>query len=521
MTIVFFYFQVKVDNLYVKGLNTWLRAACTVALHTHIGPLGGPGRKVEVGVISLGTTSQDGHQRQVKVEVLGLLETENKFIRLRAVEPSADADKNYKKRFSKILEPILSWVHPDSIIITDLTVDKATLHSMGFKNVQQSTSNNANGSNQTIMEYLRRIVPRMFQNTLSLLSRQIIQQFLDELVWREWFGTSPVQAFDNIVIHLSEQTRCDTGQSLLMRLNKVAANPFKNWSIASGLSNITPQATVATPTTTTMAVANKTPQTNTTVGSDTQPARRYYGRTRGRVQVTTTTKASSPAPDVSRPPKSTSPDIPEQMVPLENYYYGTIPGSINVNKKVTFNLKCCLCRATFSNNIKLMMHMFAHAHSVAPGSHQCRYCLTSSTTLEGVNKHIQTSHPSETRFGEVYACVICESKFQNPYSLGKHLSREHYPAELPYVCATCGFRCSSHKLTIDHFYKEHDGSSNIQCPFCLKSTTVCSNGRMMPQNINFFLQHLQKHQKKAVAKKCSHCALWFIQKEYLREHEIR
>lgn len=467
----------------------------------------------------MGTTSQDGHQRQVKVEVLGLLETENKFLRLRAVEPSADGDKNYKKRFSKILEPILSWVHPDSIIITDLTVDKGTLHNMGFKNVQQSTSNSPNHSNQTIMEYLRRIVPRMFQNTLSLLSRQIIQQFLDELVWREWFGTSAVQAFDNIVIHLSEQTRCDTGQSLLMRLNRVAANPFKNWSIAAGLSNITTQTTVTTP------VTNKTIQVNQTVNSSpaettTPTTRRYYGRSKTKVQATPTTKASSPAPEVSRPAKSASPDIPEHMVPLENYYYGTIPGSITVNK-VSFNLRCCLCRSTFANNIKLMMHMFGHAHSVSAGSHQCRYCLTSSTTLEGVNRHIQTAHPSETRFGDVYACVICESKFQNPYSLGKHLSREHYPAELPYACATCGFRCSSHKLTIDHFYKEHDGSSNIQCPFCLKSTTVCSNGRMMPQNINFFLQHLQKHQKKSVAKKCSRCALWFIQKEYLREHEIR
>lgn len=214
--------QVKVDNLYVKGLNTWLRAACTVALHTHIAPLGGPGVKVEVGVISLGTTSQDGHQRQVKVEVLGILETDNKLIRLRAVEPLADGDRNYKKRFSKILEPIVQWVHPESIIVTDLTVDKATLHGMGFKNVQQATSTDQKNSNHTIMEYLRKIVPRMFQNTLSLLSRQIIQQFLDELVWREWFGTTAVHAFDNMVIHLSQQTRCDTGQSLIMRLNKVS-----------------------------------------------------------------------------------------------------------------------------------------------------------------------------------------------------------------------------------------------------------------------------------------------------------
>jgi hypothetical protein len=38
-------------------------------------------------VISLGTTSQDGNMRQVKVEVLGVMDPESKFIRLRAVEP--------------------------------------------------------------------------------------------------------------------------------------------------------------------------------------------------------------------------------------------------------------------------------------------------------------------------------------------------------------------------------------------------------------------------------------------------
>lgn len=52
---------------------------------------------------------------------------------------------------------------------------------MGFTNIIQSTASGVPG-NQGVMEYLRKIVPRMFQNTLSLLSRQIIQQFLDELV---------------------------------------------------------------------------------------------------------------------------------------------------------------------------------------------------------------------------------------------------------------------------------------------------------------------------------------------------
>lgn len=90
---------VKVDSVYIKGIYTWLRAICTLAVHQKCKKLGGPGKFVEVGVISLGTTSQDGAQRQVKVEVLGVYDYADKSIRLRAVEPITDGDRNYKKRF--------------------------------------------------------------------------------------------------------------------------------------------------------------------------------------------------------------------------------------------------------------------------------------------------------------------------------------------------------------------------------------------------------------------------------------
>lgn len=131
-------------------------------------------------------------------------------------------------------------------------VDKGTLNNMGYKIVQQvsPTDSNSKHSNANIMDYLRRIVPRMFQNTLSLLSRQIIQQFLNELVWRETYGNSPGQAFDTIVAHIAEQTKIETKDNLVTRLNKVkflrglvelnsvliaphlqaAADPFKHWT---------------------------------------------------------------------------------------------------------------------------------------------------------------------------------------------------------------------------------------------------------------------------------------------------
>lgn len=212
---------VKVDNLYVKGLFTLLRSVCTVALHQHMALLGGPQKRIEVGVISLGTTSQGGQQKQVKVEVLGVLDPLRKIVRLRAVEPLTDGEKNYKKRFAKILEPLQGWVSKESVILTDLTVDKGTLLTMGFRHVNQVTGADSKYPNANIMEYLRTVVPRMFQNTLSLLSRQIIQQFLDELMWREWYGTTPGKTFDNIIAHISEQTRFNGQETLIARLNKV------------------------------------------------------------------------------------------------------------------------------------------------------------------------------------------------------------------------------------------------------------------------------------------------------------
>lgn len=223
---------VKVDNLYLKNFYSWLRSVCTLALQSHMGKMGGHNKKIEIGVISLGTTTQDGKQRQVKVEVLGILDSDQKLVRLRAVEPLTDGEQNHKKRFAKILEPLGEWVSRESTILTDLTVDKNVLHQMGFKNIVQVSPQDqarATNSNSNIMDYLRRIVPRMFQNTLSLLSRQIIQQFLDELVWREQYGTSPGQAFDNIVTHIAEQTKAEAKESFTSRLSKVSANPYRQW----------------------------------------------------------------------------------------------------------------------------------------------------------------------------------------------------------------------------------------------------------------------------------------------------
>ena len=152
----------------------------------------------------------------MKVEVLGILDPSTLDIRLRACEPVQEWERSFRRRFNNILHPLKDWVHTDSKIMTDFTVDKSTLNEMGYNHVFQSSFSEQSPrnlmSNFHIMEYLRKIVPRMFQNTLSLLSRQMIQQFLDELIWREMYGATAERAFDNLIRHISEQTRIDSSE---------------------------------------------------------------------------------------------------------------------------------------------------------------------------------------------------------------------------------------------------------------------------------------------------------------------
>ncbi|KAI8428296.1 hypothetical protein MSG28_002502 [Choristoneura fumiferana] len=501
---------VKVDNLYVKGLFTWLRAICTSAIHQHMNLLGGAGKKVEVGVISLGTTSHDGTQRQVKVEVLGVLDPAEKLIRLRAVEPLAEHEKNYKKRFQKILEPLVTWVHPSSVILTDLTVDKGTLVSMGFKNVHQSSSHTetpARNSNANIMEYLRRIVPRMFQNTLSLLSRQIIQQFLDELVWREKFGISPGQAFDNIVLHIAEQTKFEAKDAITVRLNKIAANPFKNWKYPSKKTKNVEEATTSAepetgrgkrgrrkkePTPEPPPKKKRKEKTLYVPDDDEEEIPLALRRTKIKQErEKTKEKEKEPEPTArSRrkvvrsyvdddlddvPLKSIKKEIrPEETVSMERYYFGQLGGE-GPSEKVAIAVECPECQLELNNNCELMDHLFTHVAPAPEGaanpSAPCRYCLARFPDEEGLATHLKQEHPSDTKTPDLYtyACLICEVRFAAVLTLATHMQKTHAPLELPYNCDACDYRASSQRRLLDHFRHKHGRHHSLQCPVCLKN----------------------------------------------------
>ncbi|XP_043288615.1 uncharacterized protein row [Venturia canescens] len=530
---------VKVSNVYVKNFYSNLRSVCTAAVHDKATMMGGKNSMIQVGVISLGTTSQDGNLRQVKVEVLGVLNPETSEIRLRACEPLYDGDRSFKRRFNNILYPLKEWVHKDSKIITDYTVDRSTLQEMGFTQVVQSAFSDQNPrnmkSNYHMMEYLRKIVPRMFQNTLSLLSRQMIQQFLDELVWREMFGATATRAFDNIILHIAEQTRIDSPDCLLDRLAKISANPFKDWSYSPRTSTgaiIT--TSVGTPIPQVLSqqgprgiqttIENSRRSVTSPIGSQFKP-----GPRRGKKRPTNS--APSPEPDIKR-----SNNIPETLkfegqIHLEKFYYATMESDKSLLSKETKTccaFKCFLCPAMMRCNTEVMAHMISHVPARVPDQQEspvCQYCCAAFSSKHQMVTHVSETH---TKFGQsdgdaMVVCAICEQKFfgNDGALLVNHLGTMHCPSEMPYRCESCNYRTSSHKDVIDHFYKVHEKGEGLQCPYCLKVIQFIVDGRANSSNVHAYLLHMQRHivrREQGRGNKCSRCCLWFNQRSSLKNH---
>lgn len=169
----------------------------------------------------------------------------------------------------------------------------------------------------------------------------------------------------------------------------------------------------------------------------------------------------------------------------------------------TFVLQCFLsdCTAVMRCNTEVMEHIIGHVPARMPNQSDslvCHYCCTLLSTKSQREIHIAETH---SNFGQtdasMMACAICEEKFcklhfhyvgkRNHYGfvslaflsvtanlLVQHLTNTHYPSEMPYRCDTCGYRTSSHRDAIDHFYKAHNKGEGLQCPLCLK-VILCSS----------------------------------------------
>jgi len=525
---------VKVDNKQIDTFFQVLRCVCVSAVQNEVISLGGPGKVVEIGVISLGTTTADGQKREVRVEVLGVLDRQSRNLRLRATEPIQGATQ--AERFGKIFEPLPIWIHSGSKIVTDFSVDKETLVKLGYKNVSQCSLSQAQGqrpesTNQQIMEYLKKVVPKMFQNTLSNLTTPVIQQFLDELTFRELYGQYPLACFDNLVQRISTQTAstASNDDTMAARIGRVAANPFLDWRYAENTKELTPKGKQTTP------VRRTTPSPSPNrVGIDSLPP--SLRSVESPVPSPSPSAASHPGTKraASADPKADEIEesvnkrmkMAKELVSLESYYYCNLQGEdsvLNSEFKADMAFKCHVCKKLFMNNLEFIKHLHLHVETDRETAidmadlTQCKFCYKDFDSEQKAQMHTNQAHFKKD---SPCACLICNSGFPQPSHLIHHMTKVHVKAEMPYQCQICGQRASQHRDIIEHFQETHDRTDKLQCPLCLKTYSLYGDKGYNSNNAVSFMQHLQKHEdiKNRNQLNCRKCCLKFIDDKSLKTH---
>ena len=461
---------VKVDNRRIDDFFQLMRSVCVCAVQDEITQLGAKG-PVEVGVISLGTTTADGQKREVKVEVLGVLDRHSRQIRLRASEPIAGASQT--ERFSKIFEMLPIWVNFGTRILTDFSVDKETLNLLGYNKVSQCSLNQgmqATDGNGQIMEYLKKIVPKMFQNTLSNLSTAVIQQFLDELTFREQFANYPLACFDGIIQRISSQTSALAQKNVSMsdQLTRVAADPFKDWRYSD----------------------KHFPREHKS-----SPGLRY-------------SDSKSPSPAGKRASSEESEEVfmkrmktSKELVNMESYYYATLPGDATVlatQFHADMAFKCPVTKKVFMNNLEFMKHLHLQvdtnretAIDIADLS-QCNYCFKDFDSEVKLQEHQIKDCRILPQVAKEYVDQITNTTFSSKTALIQHMMKTHVKYEMPYKCEISGYRSSRHSDIIEHFLLNFDRTDKLLCPYSLKVFSMYNEKGYNSAMAVTYLEHLQR-----------------------------
>lgn len=203
--IYYWSIQVDVDDLIKTGqiemgtdkiFNVWsrLQKVCSLALMSKDARLGSSNREVEIASVQVG-----------RFQVLGAMESSSHRTKLTVVPVSEIIQQNGK---NAVMLPFVKWIDKSSTIKT-CESKFLSLRDYGFKVVCQTKNDfltsNKNSLN-TISGYLFHHLQRFFKDfDLSTLTHEILANILDELLWRERYGTNPFTAFYNIIKHIGEQ----------------------------------------------------------------------------------------------------------------------------------------------------------------------------------------------------------------------------------------------------------------------------------------------------------------------------
>lgn len=217
------------------------------------------------------------------------------------------------------------------------------------------------------------------------------------------------------------------------------------------------------------------------------------GPTKTNTPVVTPAKVPIKKPKEAKDEKEKVPVVikkeEDELKGLEELYYGISDGTEEFYEhfpysspranpaELTRTVECpiCLNGETYDSNEKLQTHLVSHI-SPEGKQHQfqCLFCLEKHATESVLAKHNQIMHPTETKTdgSPSYHCLICQQRHNSLHLLTAHLQKVHSTLELPYWCQSCGYRSSSHRDLVRHFYDDHKNQNFLQCPYCLDVSKI-------------------------------------------------
>ncbi|XP_076324819.1 uncharacterized protein LOC143232805 isoform X3 [Tachypleus tridentatus] len=462
--------EVNVDVYMARSVWRALQEVCARALVLKSKKLGGPGTTVEISFAYMGRFS-----------ILGAYDRESGKVRMKAISSAMGWSAAV---YIRSLEP---WLLPNSVIVSSeerlKDISKAGhtfLVATGASSTQEGEHSVYN-----IKNYLHIQLNAMFGSFIvAHLKLETVQGYLDEIQWRERFGTCPNDAFWNIITEIGEQNG-----------NKISSIGLET------KQNQLPENVIT-------LIGEK---------NDLKYRREYKGQVKRPAE--SPVQKASPSPP---PAKKSKPDETVYVV-LSEYYYAKQEGdseAIAKESKENINFKCHFCKKLIENNIKLMKHINCHFENTRQKNPdlsdltQCKYCFRDFETPFSMQCHVDTVHMKT----DTLTCLICNQAFTSRAALTAHMKALHVECEMPYICKACGFRSSMHQQVLEHFQQVHNGSDRLLCHYCLKVFSArISPVQKTGMTQNFFL-HLQKHQLKSQSRKCPACCLVFVNCNHVKTH---
>jgi len=303
----------------------------------------------------------------------------------------------------------------------------------------------------------------------SSLTRESLKLILAEMQWRELYGTTPFDAFTNIINHMAQYG--ETSQ----------------WYSEPSLSSDT----------------REVPDdqiSQSLNGTEYVWAEKHFYATRDPID--------NQGKVICRFTESSN---------LEN------PPLADVR------IRCHICNFLFES-FQYSIHIIAHVEAKRKEHErkeylkkkliECKHCFK-TFKREQITMH---STLFRAHFHTVqYGCRICCIKFDNRPQFLQHMRRIHFEHETPYRCPTCKFASSFQRDVFIHFQEEHRHSMIVLCPLCLRSFTVSKPETMTPEKMSelskIVYNHIAEHYITSKSFTCGNCCLCFLEKEKLLAHK--